>query len=155
MSINSNWDYNYKILKRYNSYPYDSIISAVLKYAGINKKRGKILDLGCGGGGNSQFFLKEKFDTYAIDGSKESVKLTKKIFNKKNKHKVILGDFKNLPFKNSFFDLIVDRASVAHNKKNDIVKILQQVYDKLKTNGLFISVLSGSIALKKNLARSC
>ena len=78
MSINSNWDYNYKILKRYNSYPYDSIISAVLKYAGINKKRGKILDLGCGGGGNSQFFLKEKFDTYAIDGSKESVKLTKK-----------------------------------------------------------------------------
>ena len=81
--ITNIWERNYK-KKRYNSYPYDKVVSIILRTYPIkkNRKKIKVLDLGCGGGNNTEFLAKEGFDVYAVDGSKEAINLTKKRVSK-------------------------------------------------------------------------
>ena len=97
MKQNNIWEKNYK-KGRYNKYPFDEIVSFILSYFKKNRNKTRILDLGCGGGNNTKFLVDEKFDTYAVDGSSESLSLTKKLLkNKFNKKKMIVSEFKKIP----------------------------------------------------------
>ena len=78
------WEKNYKILKRYNNYPYEFIVSHTLRNFKPNSKI-KVLDLGCGGGGNTKFLVEQGFSVYGVDGSQTAVKLTKKKLTKTQK----------------------------------------------------------------------
>ena len=65
--------------KRYNKYPFDSVVSFIFKnFKNKIRKNVKVLDLGCGGGNNSYFIAKEGFDLYAVDGSNTSIQITRK-----------------------------------------------------------------------------
>jgi len=97
-----------------------------------------ILELGCGKGFNS-IFLAKQFPDIQFQG----IDITHKhlsIANKKAKHlenvKFVYGDFHNLEFDDSTFDLIFEVAATcyAYNIKN----VLEGVYAKLKKNGIFI-----------------
>ena len=96
------WEKNYKILKRYNNYPYEFIISYTLRNFKPSKKI-KALDLGCGGGGNTKFLAEQGFSTYGVDGSQTAVNLTKKKLTKTQKKNIYKATFDNLPFKKKFF----------------------------------------------------
>jgi len=138
MSNNPTWEKNYKSLKRYNKYPFDFIVSYTKKYF----KDGyglRSLDLGCGGGNNTKFLQEENFNVFGIDYSETSIRLTKNVVKKKFCNQIVRGDFKNLPFKNSFFDLIIDRMSVTHNSEMDIDNIIAEVSRVMKKNSIFIS----------------
>ena len=131
------WDLNYKNLKRYNKWPYEFIITYAKRYIKKSNNK-KVLDLGCGGGNNIQFLAEEKYNIYGIDSSKTAVKLTKKQCKKKYQNQIILGDFKKLPYKNNFFDLIIDRMSITHNSEKDIEVIVNEVWRVMKKNAIFI-----------------
>ena len=65
------------------------------KYEKKDKKRLKILEVGCGTGANLSFFIEEGFNTYGIDGSKVAIKLAKKKLKKEKKNQnFLLGIFK-------------------------------------------------------------
>ena len=135
------WERNYK-KKRYNSYPYNRVVSIILKTYPIKKSRKKIkvLDLGCGGGNNTEFLAKEGFDVYAVDGSKEAINLTKKKVRKLvSLNKIVKSDFESLPFKNNFFDFILDRQSLGHNNKRKIYLIVNEIERLLRKRGNFLS----------------
>jgi SAM-dependent methyltransferase len=132
------WEKNYKLLGRYNKYPFDFIVSYTKKYFKDGKNL-KSLDLGCGGGNNIKFLQEENFNIFGVDYSKTSIKLTKSVIKKKYRNQIICGDFKNLPFKNHFFDLIIDRMSVTHNSENDIENIIAEVGRVMKKNAILIS----------------
>ena len=138
MSNNPTWEKNYKLLGRYNKYPYDFIITFTKKYFQDSKNL-KSLDLGCGGGNNTKFLQEENFNVFGIDYSETSIRLTKNVVKKKFCNQIVRGDFKNLPFKNSFFDLIIDRMSVTHNSEMDIDNIIAEVSRVMKKNSIFIS----------------
>ncbi len=134
----STWERNY-INKRFNKYPYDEVVSFIFKnYSNAARCKIKILDLGCGGGNNSHFIAKEGFDLYAVDGSNESIKLTKKKLNFYNRKKIIKSNFEKMPFKKNFFNCIVDRQSVSCNSISDIKKILNEVFRILKKGGKYL-----------------
>lgn len=98
----------------------------------------KMLELGAGAGGEIPFFRRLRFGYHGIDGSSESIALLQKHFPELS-DKLAVGDFtKDLPFGGEF-DLIVDRASVAHNDTNGIRSCLKLVYGALKPGGLFVS----------------
>ena len=134
------WEKNYKLLKRYNNYPYEFIVSHTLRNFKPSSRL-KVLDLGCGGGGNTKFLVEEGFSAYAVDGSKTAVDLTKKKLTKDQQKKIYKADFNNLPFKKDFFNFIIDRASLTHNtEKNLKKKIVPEVSRVLKKNGIIISL---------------
>ena len=134
----SNLERNY-INKKFNKYQYDEVISIIFKnYNNATRNKTKILDLGCGGGNNSYFIAKEGFDLYAVDGSNESIKLTKQKLSFYNKTKIIKCNFTKMPYKNNFFNSIIDRQSVSCNSINDIKKILNEVFRILKNGGKYL-----------------
>jgi len=100
------------------------------------------LDLGCGAGNNAKFLAENGFDVYGIDGSETAVKICEERFRKWGlKAHFIRGDFLSLPYKNDFFDLIVDRESLCANRTVHIKKIIDDIFRKLKPAGFFISFM--------------
>jgi len=144
-SFDKNWEESvYKKGRQLNLYPYDLMVSIVArKFFHLEKqerKKIKVLDLGCGAGNNAKFLAESGFDFYGIDGSESALSFCQNIFKKNNlRGNFLLGDFLNLPYNNNFFDLIIDRESLYANRYQDIEKIIRQVYEKLKPGGYFIS----------------
>ena len=139
--MNSIWERNYKN-KRYNKYPFDSVVSFIFRNFNNKKKdKIKILDLGCGGGNNSYFIAKEGFDLYAVDGSDESINITRNKLSFYDKNKIIKSYFQKLPFKRNFFDCVIDRQSLSCNKIKDIEKIVNEIYRILKSDGKYLGLV--------------
>lgn len=144
------WENNiYSKRKQLNKYPYDLVVSFIFRtFSDIpleGRKKIKVLDLGCGAGNNAKFLAENGFDVYGIDGSKSVVEICKENFKKWNlQARFVQGDFLELPYKDNFFDLIIDRESLYANRFNDIKSIISDIYKKLKKNGLFISFMYNS-----------
>lgn len=132
--------------KHMNEYPYDIVVTLIARrfYKIPFERRNKIiiLDLGCGAGNNSKFLSEKGFDVYGVDGSETAIEYCKKIFAEKNlKGVFIQSDFLDLPFEDNFFDCIIDRESICANTDENIRQIIDNVFDKLKKNGVFISFI--------------
>lgn len=146
-SFDKKWENNvYSKGKQINSYPFDILVSIVARkffhFFPKDRKNIRVLDLGCGAGNNAKFFAENGFSVFGIDGSKSALSFCRKIF-KKNKLKgnFARGDFLNLPYKDNFFDLIVDRESLYANRPADIKKIIDEIFKRLKPGGYFVSFM--------------
>ena len=134
---NVGWD---KIFKKYNwgKYPDLSIVRVLSKFSNLKNK--KILEIGMGTAANFSFFSDKKLKIFGIDGSKIALKDAKKIIKKlKIKADITRGDINNLPYKNNYFDYVVDCECLYSNSKKDSKKILSEVNRVLKKNGYFFS----------------
>jgi len=149
-SFDKKWESNvYSKGRQFNSYPFDILVSITAnKFFHLplkQRRKIKVLDLGCGAGNNAKFFAENGFSVFGIDGSKTAVNACKKRFKYwELKGYFILGDFLELPFENNFFDLVVDRESLYANNPDDIQKIIGQVFKKLKPGGYFVSFMYNS-----------
>lgn len=142
-------------------YPNTELISFIKTK--IKKKRGakkiKILELGCGTGANLWMLSKEKLISYGIDNSKTAIKICKKILDeKKLVAKLFLGSMTNLPFKNNYFDVIVDIVSMQNFSYYNHQITWRSIYKCLKPGGYFFSFHLGQNStsfkeLKKNKKR--
>ncbi len=129
-----------------------------LKKQGI--KKGKVLDIGCGGGRHAILFAKHGFNSYGIDYSKTAIDLARKdAINNGVKANFKVGDILNLPYSENSFDVIHDTGCLHHLKKGDwklylknILKVLRKGgYYKLFTFSTDIKFLTGQkISKKKN-----
>ena len=138
MSWNKNWD---KIFKKYSwgNYPSEDLVRFTATNF-KNKNNKKVLEIGCGTGANLWYFSREKFQTYGIDGSKVALKIAKRKLLKESLNvKLIHGDVSKIPFKNNYFDLIVDVECLYSNNLSDTKNILNEVKRVLKPNGFFYS----------------
>ncbi|MDO8557543.1 MAG: class I SAM-dependent methyltransferase [Candidatus Jorgensenbacteria bacterium] len=78
-----------------------------------------ILDLGCGGGRNTEFIAKTGFDTWACDLHSSMVKATRErlrglISNKDMRKRIVKATMLKLPFRANSFDIIIANG-VYHN----------------------------------------
>lgn len=104
------------------------------------KEQIKILETGCGTGGNLWMISKEGFSTYGIDFSKESIKLCKKFFKKeKLKANFMIGDFTSMKYERNYFNSVVDIFSSCILDINDGKNYIKEVNRILKKNGIFFS----------------
>ncbi len=149
-SFDKGWEENIYLKGRHlNLYPYDLVVSITArKFFNVpqeERRKIKVLDLGCGAGNNAKFLAENGFSVYGIDGSKMAVKICKERFLRWNlKGNFVEGDFLKLSYKNNFFDLVIDRESLYANKFNGIKNAIDEVYKKLKKKGLFISFIYSS-----------
>lgn len=98
------------------------------------KKKGKILDMGCGPGNYCQTLTKMGYEVYGVDFSKEMIKISKK---RDILHRITYkqSDICHLPFSNDYFDLVISIGvfQTVQNHK----KALKELYRVIKPGGTF------------------
>ena len=107
-------------------------------YINIDKNH-TILDLGCGGGRNIEYFLTKADKVYGLDHSKTSVKMASEI-NKKaidtGRCQIFVGDVKSLPFEDESIDIVTAFETIYF--WNDIEECFREIYRVLKNGGQFL-----------------
>jgi SAM-dependent methyltransferase len=96
--------------------------------------KAKILDLGCGSGRDTKYFLKKGYDVFTVDGSIEMVKLSTQFTGRQTLHLT----FDEINF-NEEFDGVWACASLLHIPRNKIDSIFKKIYLALKKGGIFYS----------------
>ncbi len=101
----------------------EKILEAVkfFKEKGVNR----VLDLGCGTGRHTILLVKECFEAFGCDNSKEALCVIKEILPN-NDFK--LCDMSRLPYEDEFFDGILCYQVMQHGKIADIRKAIFEAY---------------------------
>lgn len=94
-----------------------------------------ILDLGCGSGRDLLHFSQRGFSVIGLDYSLNLLMLAKEFA----KQPLILGDIKNLPFKDNVFDAVWSIGSLLHIPRHLISPVLFQIHKILKPDSLFLT----------------
>jgi SAM-dependent methyltransferase len=92
---------------------------------------GSVLDLGCGSGRDSAYFISQGFDVTALDGSKElchlaSIHIGQEVLNLK---------FSEIDF-DEVFDGIWANASLLHVPRIEMESVLSKVIKSMKVDGI-------------------
>ncbi|TCO69063.1 class I SAM-dependent methyltransferase [Marinisporobacter balticus] len=91
-----------------------------------------LLDLGCGSGRDSLYFINKGYDVVATDYAEELVEHASQLLN----HQVLQLDMRNLDFDDTF-DAIWACASILHIPREEIVLVIRNCERALKKNGIF------------------
>ncbi|SMF20056.1 class I SAM-dependent DNA methyltransferase [Pseudobacteriovorax antillogorgiicola] len=97
----------------------------------LGGRKGKVLDLGCGPGRDSKFFIDSGFSVTSVDGSRAMIDLVSKV----NENSRLLK-FENLDYCCEF-DLVWSSASLLHIEKEKIRSVLELIRDSLSLGGVF------------------
>ena len=95
------------------------------------KNNSYILDLGCGTGRDSKYFIDKGYKVKSIDGSKEMCNLAKNLLN----INVEQINFLDINYENEF-DGIFACASLLHLSNEDLIIVLKKISKSLKQNGI-------------------
>lgn len=125
--------HNRRLSKKEINYKY---FDDLMKYF---PKKGKVLDLGCGGGVPVLSYFTEKgFECTGVDISEKMIKIAENELPNAN---LFVEDMANLNFKNEMFDLIVSTYAIIHIPQEKQHKLLLDIYNWLKPNGKAYLVL--------------
>jgi tellurite methyltransferase len=122
----------------------------------------KVLDIGCGGGRNLYYFLKNDYDVFGVDQNSDAVNAVRSLSsalapnNLPENFTVASAD--DLPFIDETFDLIINSA-VLHFARNGehFDAMVNEAFRVLKPGGYFFARLASDIgieALVKDLGNS-
>lgn len=130
----------------WGKYPSEELIRFIARnfYNSPIRSDIKILEVGCGTGANIWFFSREGFKSYGIDGSEVAIQQAKKYIEDEGLSADLkVGDAMDLPYKNSFFDAVIDIECIYANSLKDTALILSEVHRVLKPGGLLFSKTFG------------
>ncbi|MFK7807829.1 MAG: class I SAM-dependent methyltransferase [Saprospiraceae bacterium] len=135
------------LLKTTDIYLIDQILKGRFEYSN------RVVDLGCGGGRNLPYFLKNNFDVYGIDEDEEKISATKELVEFWNPN-VDMDQFQVRSIENhglpkGSFDLVICNA-VLHfaNNQNHFEQMLKASFALLKPGGLFFARLATDIGIE-------
>lgn len=138
--MDKSWNNIYAAGFQLNEYPYEWVIASTKKIIN-NPNKKNVLDLGCGNGNHINFFLKFKFKFItAIDASEVVIKSVFKKFRHNKKIEIINDNISTHNFRVNFYDLILDRMTITHNKKKEIKVLVNNLYTSLKKDGYIFSM---------------
>ena len=110
------------------------------------KSGGRILDLGCGSGRDSKYFLSQGYRVVAVDGSERLCELASQYIGQQ----VICSTFQDYE-PEGLFDGIWACSSLLHLEANDIVKVIRKLSDSLIESGyIYLSFKYGTFCGERN-----
>ena len=121
----------------------------LIKFISMLPEKSKILDLGCGAGHDSLYFVSKEFSVTALDASQKILETIPKNPN----IKIINSDF--ISFKNKIkFSGIWSSFSLQHIKKKYLLSTVQFLEKYLLQQGIFyIGIHEGNKELRDSLGR--
>ena len=131
------WDKIYKNNKgNKNLWPSEIVVSTLTRlFKTKDKKNIKVLDFGCGWGNNLLFLKQNNYNFFGIENSKVA-------YNhcyQKYKNRVLLNENNIIPFKNEFFDFVIDRQSIQHNSPDNVKILYDEINRVIKKKGMFLT----------------
>ena len=102
------------------------------------EKSAEILDIGCGSGRDTKYFIEHGFKTTSLDNSKKMCNLTKKYAGKKSN--VLNVDILEIDETHTF-DAIWAMASFVHMQENTLKSAFEKINKILKPGGVFYTCL--------------
>jgi len=148
MSFSAEWEKEiYSKNNQINKYPYGEFISIFfnsLKFLTNKSKKKdiKILELGCGTGNNIKFISELGYDAYGVDGSTSACSIANSFIKKNNLEATIIeSKFQTLPFKDEYFDMVVDREAMYCGTLNSIKESWKEANRVLKEGGIVMSFM--------------
>lgn len=141
--IADNYDayYQTEVGKKVNAIEENLIAAALMKIP-----KGKMLELGCGTGHWTAYFVQNGFEVTATDISDAMLKYAQQ---KGLNAKLLKADSENLPFENESFDVVSSITMMEF--VNDQNRVLAEMYRVLKPNGyLLLGGLNGNSQLGKS-----
>ena len=104
------------------------------------RKKIKVLETGCGSGGNIGMIAKEGFEAHGIDNSQNAIDVCKKNLKSQNLNaKLRVLDMQNLNYKKNSIDIVVDIFSSCCLDQSGGLNYLKEVKKILKKDGIFFS----------------
>jgi len=152
MAWNKEWD-DVFASKPWGKYPSEELIRFIAKnfYSSRNRKKIKILELGCGTGSNLWYLSREGFSIYGIDGSKIAVEKSVERINREVPSwsgSIKIGDFsKKLAFDDETFDAVIDVQAISCNDLTSSLQIYKECKRVLKKDGLIFTKMFSSVCL--------
>ena len=135
------WEEKYKKDLSYrNKYPWTEIVAFIFSnFKNLDDRKGKkVLELGCGTGSNLIFCSKEGMDCYGIDASSTVISYAKSFSKSEGVNcNFKIGDFTNLPYEDSKFDVVLDRSALSLCTIEGFKKAVSEAQRVLKSGGLF------------------
>lgn len=133
------WDAFHKEERTRTKYPNEEVVRFIFTQLPRNsaeRRKLKILDLGCGTGTNTVFLSAEGFRVYATDISEEGIKITKKRL-KDNKLKAVakIAAMEKQPFPDNFFDAVISYGVLYHNDREGYRRSVAEMRRVLKRGG--------------------
>jgi len=95
------------------------------------KPNAHILDLGCGSGRDSRYFLNRGYHVTAVDGSEQLCQLASEVIGQE----VLHLRFRDLNFYEEF-DAVWACASLLHVEKGQMTAVLQRIFKSIKPGGI-------------------
>jgi SAM-dependent methyltransferase len=93
----------------------------------------RVINLGSGSGRDALILKNKGVEVICVDASSEMVKITRGLG-----FETIETDFSNYNFNESEFDGVWAYTSLLHLRKEDLKKVLKEIYKSLKPRGVFL-----------------
>jgi 2-polyprenyl-3-methyl-5-hydroxy-6-metoxy-1,4-benzoquinol methylase len=130
--MNNTIDYYNKNAKKFcqqtKEVDFDLLYECFLNYL---EEGDYILDLGCGSGRDSKYFIENGYRVKAIDGSEEICKIASKYIGQKVECRL----FSDISEKDTY-DAVWACASLLHIPEKEMSRILELLYQSLKPGGI-------------------
>ena len=131
---------NYDLIAEQYGKDFGTYIEDLDVYKNFEKelsKQATILDLGAGTGRTYSYFSKKGYNYIGLDFSS---KMKEEAFKIHGEFSYILDDMINIKkyFKNDSIDAVFAAYSLFHLPEEDLKKVLSDIYDILKDNGVFL-----------------
>lgn len=135
--------------RSWGKYPSESLVTTVMRAWRDPEERKKIrvLEMGCGAGANLGFFLNEGFQVCGIDGAPSAIANAKSRLEPKKAQDQMLDlkvcTFEDVPFETDTFDIVVDYFAIYANPITTILGAHAEAKRMLKPGGKFYSRVWG------------
>jgi ubiquinone/menaquinone biosynthesis C-methylase UbiE len=148
MSWDPVWEKIFSERSSWGKYPPEELVRFIAQnYYQVQDRRAvKILEIGCGpGGGTSWYIAREGFTFSGIDGSQTAIDRARQRFlNNRLEGEFVCGSINTLPWGDETFDCVVDTACLQHNAEVDAEETIREVYRVMKIGGRHFSLTSKS-----------
>lgn len=137
-------------------YPNEPLVQFLAEYyfalPRVARKKMRILEVGCGSGANLWVIAREGFDAHGLDIAASALPLCKKMLKSYGTSaKLRVGNMRALPYRDYFFDAVVDVFSIEHTTLKGHEQVFAEIFRCLKPGGRFFSwhLGAGSINFTK------
>jgi SAM-dependent methyltransferase len=112
-----------------------------------------VLDIGCGGGRNLHYFLKNNYKVFGIDQSPDAINMVRALSaalaSTNPTENFSVGSAEDLPFQNETFDLVISSAVLHFAKdKAHFDAMIKEAFRVLKPGGYFFARLASDIGIE-------
>ncbi len=139
MTFSGEWEEVYQKGAQNSLWPWSDLVTYVMRYARLDRKPYRVLELGFGAGANIPFLLSFGAEYFGTEGSATAVGRIQERITDPRLHVACCDFTYEIPFTGPF-DLVVDRSSLTHNGTRAIRNCISAIGELLVPEGRFIGI---------------